>query len=161
MSAAVSVEQLKTVEDYLATLAGRIEDPEAITSEIAQEVAESCRMLFEDGVDPWGTDWEPLAESTKRQRRGSGARAAILRDTGALMNSVVGYGRGNEAIVGAGTGPSAAYARIHLFGGRAGRGRRAKIPARPYLPVTGGEVVLPEEWEADILDIIRTKLGDD
>lgn len=40
-----------------------------------------------------GGDWEPLAESTLRQRRGSGKGAAILRDTGLLFNAIGNSGR--------------------------------------------------------------------
>ena len=32
--------------------------------------------------------WPPLAESTKRRRRGDGDQAAILKDTGTLFNSL-------------------------------------------------------------------------
>lgn len=32
-------------------------------------------------------------------------------------------------------GPHRVYAAIHQFGGRAGRGRKVKIPARPYLVI--------------------------
>ena len=32
-------------------------------------------------------------------------------------------------------GSNVVYAAIHQFGGRAGKGRRARVPARPYLGI--------------------------
>lgn len=125
--------------------------------DIADHIAETSRLGFEEEEDPWGKPWKPLAESTKRNRRG-GPPYQILRDQSHLFNSIIGEAKGDTATVGAGTGPSRDYARIHLFGGDAGRGHAVRIPARPYLPIRDGGVDIPPDMEHDLLDIITQHL---
>lgn len=67
-----------------------------------------------------------------------------LIDTENLMNSITSEYTNDEAIV----GTNEPYAAIHQFGGKAGRGRRVDIPARPFLQLT------PQD-EADILDDVQ------
>jgi phage gpG-like protein len=51
------------------------------------------------------------------------------------------------------------YAAIHQFGGMAGRGKKVKIPARPYLAVSRGkEMEFAEKDRVRIMDIIREHL---
>jgi|GEM_PF-1080568 len=125
--------------------------------DVAEHIAETSRLLFEEEEDPWGRPWEPLAEATKRNRRG-GPPYQILRDQSHLYNSIIGNAEGDTATVGAGTGPSRDYARIHLFGGHAGRNHATYIPARPYLPIRDGGVDIPPEMEDDLLGIIEQHL---
>lgn len=127
--------------------------------DVADHIAETSRLGFDEQQDPWGNPWKELAQSTKDRRRGT-PPYQILRDTSALINSINGTAEGDTARVGAGTGPSRDYARIHLFGGRAGRGRSTRIPARPYLPVTENGVELPREMEDDLLKILYDHLED-
>lgn len=53
----------------------------------------------------------------------------ILIRSGRLKNSITQAISGNALTI----GTNLIYARIHQFGGKAGRGHRATIPARPYL----------------------------
>lgn len=52
--------------------------------------------------------------------------------TGTLRRSVTTAGSATEVVVGPG-GLATPYAAIHEFGGRAGRGGSAVLPARPYM----------------------------
>ncbi|OBX81117.1 phage virion morphogenesis protein [Haemophilus aegyptius] len=61
-----------------------------------------------------------------------------------LMASITSEYNNNEAIV----GTNEPYAAIHQFGGKAGRGRKVEIPARPFLALT------PQD-KADILEDIQ------
>ena len=65
-------------------------------------------------------------------------------DTENLMGSITSAYTNDEAIV----GTNEPYAAIHQFGGKAGRGRKVDIPARPFLALT------PQD-EADILEDIQ------
>ena len=111
--------------------------------------------------------WKPLAESTLFGRLGGGSligkkgreltraqkrlsNVKILQDTGLLKNSARAEVTGNTLRVGP-SGPAAIYAAIHQFGGKAGRGRKVTIPARPFL------VVQPED-ETELLDLIRRQI---
>ena len=67
-----------------------------------------------------------------------------LVDTENLMASITSEYNNNEAIV----GTNEPYAAIHQFGGKAGRGRKVAIPARPFL-------ILTPQDEADILEDIQ------
>lgn len=61
----------------------RAERIDRLLGPIAQELAATVSDVFEAE----GPDWEPLAESTLEQRRGSDAK--ILQDTGQLVGSVL------------------------------------------------------------------------
>ncbi len=65
-------------------------------------------------------------------------------DTENLMASITSEYNNNEAIV----GTNEPYAAIHQFGGKAGRGRKVAIPARPFL-------ILTPQDKADILEDIQ------
>lgn len=67
-----------------------------------------------------------------------------LVDTENLMNSITSYYDNDSAEV----GTNEPYAAIHQFGGKAGRGRKVDIPARPFL-------VLTPQDENDILEDVQ------
>jgi phage virion morphogenesis protein len=91
--------------------------------------------------------WQPLSMGTLLAFAGSrksfktkagrmsghGARAMmgrlILTNTGRLRRSITAEPGANSLAV----GTNVVYAAIHQFGGMAGRGRKVRIPARPYL----------------------------
>jgi len=62
------------------------------------------------------------------------AELKILIDSGNLEGSVESRHGDDYAVVG--TAAAIPYARIHQLGGKAGKGRKVTIPARPYLPFT-------------------------
>lgn len=60
-------------------------------SPVMAVVAEQLVAAVNDEFETAGHGkWPPLAESTKRQRRGDGERSQILKDTGALAGSIRG-----------------------------------------------------------------------
>ena len=61
-----------------------------------------------------------------------------------LMESITSEYNNDEVIV----GTNEPYAAIHQFGGKAGRGRKVEIPARPFL-------ILTPQDEADILEDVQ------
>ncbi len=67
-----------------------------------------------------------------------------LVDTENLMGSITSDHSNDMATV----GTNEPYAAIHQFGGKAGRGRKVDIPARPFLALT------PQD-KADILEDIQ------
>lgn len=92
--------------------------------------------------------WLGLSAATLK-KRGNGAK--ILQDTGGLAGSVnTDYGRDFAAI-----GSHLPYAAIHQLGGQAGRGKKVRIPARPYLPATAEGALQPEAETAMLRDIDR------
>ena len=67
-----------------------------------------------------------------------------LTDTGALRNSLSELYDNDTALV----GTNMVYAAIHHFGGMAGRNRKVRIPARPFMTLTN-------EDKQDLLDDVQ------
>jgi len=123
---------------------------------------QSTRERFEDEQSPEGERWKPLSDSTlisraarrgrtKTKRGGMTARAqrivgnaAILKDSGRLMRSITSRARPEGVAV----GTNLVYGAIHQKGGKAGRGKRVQIPARPYLGISKSD-------EQDIMDLLN------
>ena len=110
----------------LARLAEVLSDPGDIMDWIGRHLVASTRQRFERERAPDGMPWLESARAIAEGNR-------TLTDTGRLRGSIAHVltdgGRGVEV------GPNVVYAAIHQFGGRAGKGRRVAIPARPYLGV--------------------------
>lgn len=103
---------------------------------------------FRNETDPRGQSWEPLAESTKRQRRQ--ARPGILKKTQRLRESK-NYDATRKTFT---WGMAADYARPHQTGGE-------DLPQRAFLPVekTGGTWRAIEEGPAGRLwDRLRSTI---
>lgn len=110
---------------------------------IGADIADEARLGFKDGTDPYGVKWRALKASTIARRRKRSSKP--LLDTGRLRNSIASRLVGPAAVE---VGSNVAYAAIHQFGGRAGRGRKVQIPARPFiatrergLPRAYGEII--------------------
>jgi len=77
--------------------------------------------------------WIPLSQKTIKLRQEKGYwPGKILQQTGRLAASISPYSDNDQAIV----GTNVEYAEMHQFGGKDGRGKKANIPARPYLQLT-------------------------
>lgn len=80
---------------------------------------------FEHGGRP---AWPPLSKETIRRK---GHARLLIGRTGNLQR-VVGRAERDRVVIG--SSPAAKdYAAIQQFGGKAGRGRKVTIPARPYI----------------------------
>ncbi|MDE0048217.1 MAG: phage virion morphogenesis protein [Rhodospirillales bacterium] len=110
----------------LARLATVLSHPGDVMDRIGRYMVAATHRRFENERAPDGTPWLKSARAIAEGNR-------TLTDTGRLRGSITHTltdgGRGVEV------GTDVLYAAIHQFGGRAGRKRRAKIPARPYLGV--------------------------
>jgi phage virion morphogenesis protein len=97
---------------------------------------------FTKEQDADGRPWKPLKPATLRHKKG----AKILTESNHLRDSIRHQVGGNTLRV----GTNRPYGAIHQFGGRAGRGRRVNIPARPYLGIGEREskeiVQIVTEW---------------
>lgn len=117
--------------------------------------------------------WPPLAWATLQQRvAGPLRRHKVFTQRGALTTRAQRVLSAHQILVRSGTlknkitqrsgrdfveqGVKLVYAAIHQFGGMAGRGRKVKIPARPYLVVQDEDLAycvrrigdhLVEPWE--------------
>lgn len=127
VSQTVSVEiDGATLNAALARLAAVLADPSTAMDQIGRYLVASTLRRFERERAPDGSPWLKSARALAEGGR-------TLTDTGRLRGSiahtVTDGGRAVEV------GSNVIYAAIHQFGGRAGRGRKAKLPARPYLGI--------------------------
>ncbi|WP_171182258.1 phage virion morphogenesis protein [Ruegeria sp. HKCCD8929] len=127
----------------------QLEDPEPFLKSIGEEFAGAGGIIntrFKQEKGPDGTPWAPLADKTvrRRQKQYGNAPMTILRMRGHLAGSINYQVGGGTLKIGAGKEVED-YAAIHQFGGDAGRGLRAVIPARPYLGFSDDDMALIEE----------------
>nr|DAY05571.1 MAG TPA: virion morphogenesis protein [Caudoviricetes sp.] len=123
-----NVQQIATILERLANAA---QDRVPLMRSIAGTMESAVLQNFDVGGRP---KWLGL-----KYRQGT-----PLVDTENLMNSITSYYDNDSAEV----GTNEPYAAIHQFGGKAGRGRKVDIPARPFL-------VLTPQDEEDILDDVQ------
>ena len=103
-------------------------DLKAIADFAGGELDYIAKQAFEKEQDPvTGAAWKQL----KRPRK-DGSTRPILNAGGQLKRSLVWESFPDGSVI---YGSNMIYARIHLKGGRAGRGQKVLIPARPYMGV--------------------------
>jgi phage virion morphogenesis protein len=135
----------RQARDALTRLAARISNLTPVMKVIGETVRSSVLKNFEAGGRPPWIPTKPLSVFLSRKiagkdvtsRRGQASLLkrqqgkATLIDSGRLRKSITVEAGSQEVAVGS----NLVYARIHQLGGKAGRGRKVTIPARPYLAV--------------------------
>nr|DAN14900.1 MAG TPA: virion morphogenesis protein [Caudoviricetes sp.] len=127
----IEINNAQQIATILERLAAAARDRTPLMRSIAGTMESAVLQNFDAGGRP---KWLGL-----KYRQGT-----PLVDTENLMNSITSYYDNNIAIV----GTNEPYAAIHQFGGKAGRGRKVDIPARPFL-------VLTPQDEDDILEDVQ------
>ena len=123
----------KEVKALLSRMQQNLSDLTPAMQVVGETIRTSVVKNFEDGGRP--TSWKPLAPATLKGSKGGG----ILRRqgmAGGLMGSIKYRAYSDRAVV----GTNKIYGAIHQLGGKAGRGRKVTIPARPFL------MVQDEDW---------------
>lgn len=98
--------------------------------------------------DPWGRPWRTLSKRTL-ERKKPGLK--ILQGTTSLLRDTNVY-----KLVGGSSveiGNNRIYGAIQQLGGKAGRGHKVTIPARPYLGVNDRD---EKEFEAILTDYLTS-----
>ncbi|TAN73183.1 MAG: phage virion morphogenesis protein, partial [Magnetospirillum sp.] len=131
----------------LARLGQQFDDPTDLLDDIGASLVNSTQDRFERQAGPDGKRWAALSADTVLSRLGGASKAytkrmtfraaakrkmssmAILIQRGHLRNSIT----HRATRTGVEVGTAMVYGAIHQFGGKAGRGRKISIPARPYL----------------------------
>ncbi|WP_167764544.1 phage virion morphogenesis protein [Thermus tengchongensis] len=145
----------RKLSSALHRLAGGL--PEEVPKAVAEGILSRTLRRFDEQRAPDGTPWPPLSPATllgelraKDRLKGGGyskralervAKRKALIMTGRLKNSIGWKVVGSRIYV----GTNVVYARIHQFGGYAGRGRKVRIPARPYLGISQEDLREAEE----------------
>lgn len=118
----------KDVDRKLLELAQKSENLRPLMKNIAGIFASATEDNFKNEGRP--DKWTELSEATKKQRtKKKKWPGQILQVSGQLASSISTQYDDESAIIGS----NLDYAAIHQLGGDAGRGKKVKIPARPYL----------------------------
>ena len=146
----------KEIKRLFTRLQRNLSDLTPAFQRIGEIIRSSVIRNFREGGRP--DKWTPTkvrsmsrAHAGKQARPGARRKAYTLRggskrntsgkktlvDTARLQNSITARAGADRVIV----GTNLVYARIHQMGGMAGRNKKVRIPARPYL------MVQEEDWE--------------
>ncbi|NBI12592.1 phage virion morphogenesis protein [[Haemophilus] felis] len=131
----INTESLKQINKTLEQIAQKSADNTELMRNIAGTLESVVLTNFEQGGRPV---WAGL-----KHREGK-----PLVDTENLMSSIISQYDKQSAEV----GTNLEYAPVHQFGGKAGRGRKVTIPARPFLQLTAED---EEEILARVQDYFR------
>lgn len=94
---------------------------------IGEHMLNVTEERFRAEKSPAGAGWRALSPATKAQKKKN--KDKILTEYGNLRRRII-YSAKKSSMA---FGTNVKYAAIHQFGGKAGRGRKVTIPARPYL----------------------------
>ena len=99
---------------------------------VAIHMKEVIEDRFRTETDPDGNRWADISDAWKARKAKLGRQTQILRFRDKLFHNVRGTGIAydKESVT---QGANIKYARIHQLGGKAGRGHRTTIVARPFL----------------------------
>lgn len=115
----------------LQKIANQLEQPRRLYGILGETLKKIHTARFKAEQDPDGKNWKPLAGSTLALKRKRGKSTKILRQDGYLADKTA-YNVTSDNVE---FGSQETYARLHQFGGNAGRGKKVAIPARPWLGV--------------------------
>lgn len=117
----------REVREALNRAMARAGNLKPLMEDIGESVLLSVKRNFEAEGRP------ALWKKSKRAEAGGGQ---TLSDKARLRNSITLRAMASQVEV----GTNVEYAAIHHFGGKAGRGRKVTLPARPYLMLQDGDV---------------------
>ncbi|WP_288843471.1 phage virion morphogenesis protein [uncultured Deefgea sp.] len=142
------------VSTALNRLISSVENPQPILRLIGEKLMESTKNRFDSSTAPDGSRWKPNAMAThighagkyggsfrkdgKLSAKGAGrvmGKKPLIGESGALSGGISYRLVGNSVEIGSGM----QYAAIHQFGGKAGRGRKVTIVARPFLGLSAND----------------------
>lgn len=174
----IEVIGIEEIENKLGALSHTIKDMSTVMKEIGNMVKNDITDSFRNSRSPFGEAWVPNkivsihlshqalgrknftkdgVQTKGFQKFANGKKPLILSSL--LMRSFT-YDATNDSVtVGTnwGAGSIKGGAAIHQFGGMAGRGRKVKIPARPFMPIDAAGNLEPSLKRA-ILSYIEGKI---
>lgn len=122
----------KPVSDMLKKFRHRMGSLKPAMKIIGKIMRTSIVENFQEGGRP--DAWTPLSDETLLTKKGD----KILIDSGVLKGSIHPDPEVGEDYVIVGTNKK--YAAIHQFGGKAGRGGKVTIPARPFMLIQDEDI---------------------
>lgn len=156
MSVILITDELQRV---LLDAARHLQNTNPLMRGVATQLLTQTKLNFRASGRP--ERWKPLSPKTieNYQRLGKSTNGLLRRsESQYLYSSIQTFSDAESAGISAGGGnQSIEYAGIHQYGGMAGRGRKVKIPARPYIPIDKDNKLHEEAGKA-IADVTRAYL---
>jgi phage virion morphogenesis protein len=138
-----------------------------ILKTIGEDIKDRAEKRFKTSTGPDGSRWRPNARSTIeayiRKQGGFGkkginrkgqtlatAKRPLIGLSKSLMSQFHMHADAHSVTV----SNTMIYAAIQQFSGQAGRGKKVRIPARPFLPVRLDGSLYPQE-QAKILELLN------
>ena len=115
----------------LHSIAQQLQHPRKLYGVLGETLKKIHAERFKQEVDPEGNNWQSLSPKTLTRKQKKGKSTKILRQGGYLSDKTA-YNYNDQNVE---FGSDAKYARLHQFGGKAGRGKKVTIPKRPWLGV--------------------------
>jgi phage virion morphogenesis protein len=129
----------------LGALSDAVRDGSLVAG-LGAEVAERSRerIVGRGNTAPDGSAWPCLAAATlaRKKKKGLGHQGALM-EKGDLWQTIQ---MGNATQDSVEVGSPMAYALIHQMGGKAGKGHKATIPARPFLGISKDDEDALRRW---------------
>ena len=126
----ISLNDMQAVEK-LHRIANQLKQPLKLYGVLGETLKKIHAERFKQEVDPEGNNWQSLSPKTLTRKQKKGKSTKILRQGGYLSDKTA-YNYNDQNVE---FGSDAKYARLHQFGGKAGRGKKVTIPKRPWLGV--------------------------
>lgn len=119
----------------LRDAARRCENLSPVMKSFGEHMMVSTGKRFDTETAPDGTPWAPLSPATLRVKKGGKILQEMGR-RGGLLGTIVYQAEARKIAI----GTNKVYGAIHQLGGMAGRNRKVKIPARPYLGFNADDI---------------------
>lgn len=119
----------------LQKIASQLEQPRKLYGVLGETLKKIHTNRFKAEKAPDGNKWQPLSTRTLERKRQRGKSTKILRQDGYLADTTAYNVKADKVEFGS----ARKYARLHQFGGKAGRAKKVAIPARPWLGVSRQE----------------------
>lgn len=165
------------VQSALKALSARANNMAPVLHTIGEGIVERTKRRFETSTGPDGVKWQANSAATLAMLAGrlSGQKSKVKKDGSLNAAGQRAYGN-KKPLIGEsqdlrrqftisasnGTltvGSTPIYGAIQQFGGKAGRGHKVTIPARPFLPIHQDGSLYPQE-QSEILKAINAYLMD-
>lgn len=124
----------------MARAGGRLANHHALLDSVGEALVSGTIQRFEKEEGPDGAKWP-------QSKRAAAQGGKTLANTSHLRGSIGKKTTKTSVMVGS----NVPYARIHQMGGNTGRGRRTRMPRRPYLGVSKADM---DEVRATLEDFL-------
>jgi phage virion morphogenesis protein len=138
----------ESVTKALGRLSDGLKSP-AFTKALGQEVATFSmdRILSRRNTAPDGSRWEDLSMATllRKKKKGLGHQGTLM-EKGNLYRLLKATNPTEDSVE---ISPPMAYMLVHQMGGKAGKGHKTTIPARPFIGISRDEEDALRDFVAD------------